>query len=285
MNCIEFEAALERGVETRKPLDTALIEHASACAACRADWDIHRQLEVAVTAWRFDLGIQAFAGLSDQHQDAANSFVESVSPPRGLADSVLEECLLRDHRSQPVPQSAQMTSAIELVTQAPSVSTLRSIATNQAFSPHSRSAGFSIACVSACLLVAVLSTIRMSERNQEGLARVDSRLRTQGSIALPSHTHSSDAQATVNVSETLNAVISDLRFEYDEMATETKIVAREFVRVIPNRLPVVSPREPEEVPDRPSTSEVVRIWQPIGSRVESALGFLWQAVPSEVPSG
>jgi hypothetical protein len=35
----------------------------------------------------------------------------------------------------------------------------------------------------------------------------------------------------------------------------------------------------------PLTDSVNSIWKPIGNRVEDALGFLWDAVPSRVPSG
>ena len=88
------------------------------------------------------------------------------------------------------------------------------------------------------------------------------------------------------VSSTLSRVISDLRSEYDEMANETNSAIHEVVNVIPQRVAASVMPEAEEfevlIPD---SSEVNRVWKPIETRVETALGFLLRAVPSDAPSG
>jgi|GEM_PF-5714293 hypothetical protein len=52
MNCIEFESAMERAIELRQPLAATTLEHTMTCAACRRNWELQRQLEIAIAAWR-----------------------------------------------------------------------------------------------------------------------------------------------------------------------------------------------------------------------------------------
>ena len=89
----------------------------------------------------------------------------------------------------------------------------------------------------------------------------------------------------LDVSETLSEVFSDLRSEYREIASETRSAAMDLVNRLPGQMDIFIPAERDDVVVPSTTNDVSRFWAPIGSRVETALGFLWQAVPAEIPSG
>ena len=93
------------------------------------------------------------------------------------------------------------------------------------------------------------------------------------------------ANSPIDLPLTLTEVFSDLRSEYRDLASETTSVARDLVNGLPVRVEVPVRPQPDVVVFGPTANDVGRIWRPIGSRVESALSFLWQTVPSEVPSG
>jgi hypothetical protein len=93
------------------------------------------------------------------------------------------------------------------------------------------------------------------------------------------------AEVRLDVSQTLSEVLADLRSEYREVADETRSVALDLVNSIPGRveIPDQSMLSDIEIPTTPR--DVGQMWRPIGSRVETALGFLWQAIPQEIPPG
>ena len=247
MNCIEFEAALERGIETREPLVSSAIEHAAVCSDCRIDWDIHRQLDAVIAVWR---PVEPPLNLVDS--DFADSVLAELTMPI-VTNGLLANMVMNGHRATPVQSNSRTSASV----------------------PRGRSSGFAIASVAVCLFIAVISTTQHTRRNSLDLARADrARITVRAS-----------SQSSLDVSQTLTAVISDLRSEYREMAAETTLVARNLVNAIPHHIPVTIRSDPDEIQPRPRSSAVARIWLPIGNRVESALGFLWQAVPSEVPSG
>ena len=263
MNCIEFETALEFSVETRQPLETAALSHTLNCDNCRSELEIHRQLETAIDAWRSEIGIQAVAGLTDQQLKALASTVHPATLPADLCDLVLAELTM----------SPVMTGSSESNVGDHQKLTLRSIPKESSL-PR-RSGVLAIASVAACLALAVIFATNQAGRNSDELVQVA----PSPVIVQPI------ASAPLDVSQTLTAVFSDIRSEYREMASETTSVARDLVNVFPQHVTVPFQANHDEVELRPTSGDVVRIWRPISSQVESALGFLWQAVPSEVPAG
>ena len=134
--------------------------------------------------------------------------------------------------------------------------------------------GFSVLVASfTCVMIAVMFLSRIEKQE------LASRERTSPT------TDSLLAQAPLDVSQTLSEVLLDLRTEYHELATETKSAAMEFVNGLPRQIEIPQSPAPEEFSLGSTSSDVSRIWRPIGSRVETALGFLWQSVPSDIPSG
>ncbi len=266
MNCIEFEAALELSVETRQPLEPAAVKHTLNCDNCRSEWEIHRQLDTVIDAWRSEIGIQVVAGLTDQQLKALASTVHPATLPAGLCDLVLAELTkpaLTHGPAKPVAIGYQHSSP----------KALRSKPKNSDL-PR-RSGALAIASVAACLFLAVIFATNQAGRDSRELVKV----------APPTFVEQPIASVPLDVSQTLTAVFSDIRSEYREMASETTSVARDLVSVFPQHVSVPFQASHDEVELRPTSGDVVRIWRPISSQVESALGFLWQAVPSEVPAG
>ncbi len=263
MNCIEFEAALEISVEMRLPLEPAALNHTLNCDHCRSEWEIHCQLDSAIDAWRWNAGIQAVGGLADHQLKALASTVHLVTPPSDLCDLVLAELTM-----SPVSLGSFKSDARDHQQLA-----LRSKPKNS--DSRSRSGFLAVASAAACVVLTVIFATNRAGRSSAELARVS----TPPAIEQPTNPTSLD------VSKTLTAVLSDIRSEYREMANETTSVARDLVNVFPQHVTVPFPSSPNEVELHPTSGDVVRIWHPISSQVESALGFLWQAVPSEVPAG
>jgi len=251
MNCIEFEAAVEHAVETREPLAPTMLEHTSTCTDCRQFWEVQQQLDAVIVAWRS----------AKPPVELVGAVLVELAKPFG-ADSLrrIESRLEQDDLWANEVISGSRTNAI----QAPSATTRKS-----------QSGHLAMASVAACVAFAVVFATQFSGQDRHELARAPQTRMIDRN----------DVNAPVDVSSTLTAVFSDLRSEYREMASETTSVAREMVNAIPHRVPVSALPVRDEIDLRPNPSDVVRMWQPIGSRVESALGFLWQAIPSEVPSG
>ncbi len=264
MNCIEFEAALELSVETRQPLEFLALKHTLECESCRSDWEIHRQLDTAIGAWRSGVGIEALTSLTDQQLKALATGRDQVSSPAGLLDSVLAELIdpaLTVAVSEPDGRTHHGLPRTALHSKSKDSNSQR------------RSGVLAVASVAACLVLAVIFATNQAGRSSVEVARV-----SPAPAIDPIST-------TLDVSQTLTAVFSDIRSEYREMASETTSVARDLVNALPQHVTVSFPSSHDEVELRPTSEDVVRIWRPISSRVESALGFLWQAVPSEVPAG
>jgi hypothetical protein len=242
MNCIEFEAAIDRSVEQRTAVDPAALEHATACPPCRMAWERHCRLETAIAAWR------------------------PIERPTSLVDAVLAELRLStESHVQHAPVAAVDEKGDRPV--------------------RVRSGGRAVMSVAAVLIVVAVFSSRYASA-PFNLAHDTSGTDAQGNgDAPPGIDHS-----TLSVAQTLSTVLSDLKSEYHELASETSSAARELVNALPHR--IVLPVGPNSaVNDVPLTelplksSDVARAWLPIGSRVETALGFLWQAIPNDVPAG
>jgi hypothetical protein len=263
MNCIEFEGAMELSVETRQPLEPAALNHTLDCENCRSEWDIHRQLDTVIEVWRSEVGLQAVSGLTDQQLKALASTVHPATLPADLCDLVLAEFKMPPvrHRSSELNVGDHQQLAVCSISK-------------ESDSPR-RSGLLAIASVAACLFLAVIFATNQPRRNSVELAQ----------LAPPPVIEQPIASTPLDVSQTLTAVFSDIRSEYREMASETTSVARDLVNVFPQHVTVPFQASHNELELRPTSGDVVRIWRPISSQVESALGFLWQAVPSEVPAG
>ena len=247
MNCTEFKTAVERAAEIREPLTPDALAHVSTCSECRSVLAIDQQLDAVIAAWRH------------------------AEPPTKLVDAVLAE--LSNPLWQDDLQEINELSKIEdeeLVTVGQSIeSTPRR---------RNRSRVLVIASLSVCLLIAVVSIGLYSGARSPHL----------GDLAQATHLGDSDpslADSSMDVSETLVELLFDLQSEYREMATETTSAAREMVNAIPQRVSASMMPDPDEIDLLPSSSDVRRMWKPIGNRVGTAFSFLWQTVPSEVPSG
>lgn len=237
MNCIEFEAAIERAVEQRTPLSSAMLEHAGGCAACQQLCDRYLVLESAITAWR------------------------QPEAPAGLVDSVMGYLNWPDRLDEILPAAEQVSS------------------TRRAFSGtrsrSRRSQGWAIVGMSACLLIAAIVLIRA---NRHGGMDLASKAKGRWNVA-------DRINEPVDLPRTLTAVLSDLKSEYSGIAVETSNTARDLVSAIPRPATTAVLPETDEFMLSAAPGEMARMWKPIGNQVGSALGFLLQAVPSEVPSG
>ena len=205
-------------------------------------------------------------GLTDQQMKAFATGIDPASLPAGLRDSVLAELI-----------DPALTSALS----EPDAMTYHGLPRTAIHSKpkdsdsQRRSGILAVASVAACLVLAVIFATNQAGRSSVDLARVSPTPPIEQPITF----------TPLDVSQTLTAVFSDIRSEYREMASETTAVARDLVNVFPQHVSVPFQASHDELELRPTSGDVVRIWRPISSQVESALGFLWQAVPSEVPAG
>ena len=270
MNCIEFESALEFSIETRLPLEHLAVNHILDCDRCRSEWEIRCQLDTAIDEWRSDVGIQAVADLTDQQLSSLANAMHPTIPPVDLCDLVLAE-LLEPAITYGVAKPN--LTGHQLLPQ-------RGLRTKSKGPDIQRRSGFlAVVAVAACLMLAVIFATNQADRDSAELVRVSppSDIEKSATPTAP--------PTPLDVSQTLTAVLSDIRSEYREMASETTSVARDLVNALPQHVTVPFPASRDEVELTPTSGDVVRIWRPISSPVESALGFLWQAVPSEVPAG
>ena len=95
----------------------------------------------------------------------------------------------------------------------------------------------------------------------------------------------------VQVSESVVAVLADLKAEYQELANETTATARDFAAVMPQSvawpvavLPVRDARPADDAAN-PVPQPSADLGRSIGDQIGQAIGFLWESVPSRVPSG
>ena len=258
MNCTEFEAAVERAIESREPIAEDLFAHTTTCSTCRNVLELHQQLDAAIDAWRL------------------------ATPPSGLVNSVLLEL------SEPSwsEDSAELRILLGLdefktnQTKAEPAFVVRS--KEPVVRRKTRTSALTMSSIAACLFVGVVLITSYSGNNAiQQRNRLEHFFQNQtGNL---SKTESS------GVSSKLTELLTDLRSEYREIASETTSAAKEIVNVIPQRVAASIIAETNEITNEiellPTSSDVTRMWQPIGSRVGTALSFLLQAVPSEFPSG
>lgn len=251
MNCSSFESALEQATETREPLSAQAAAHAQSCTACGQRMLRSQLLDDVIAAWRL------------------------TTPPRGLVDSVLAKL------AEPAAEIAgSFNDAEEFDTVATHASTMSasnwesSVPARKTTTKSARSSFFAVATIAACLMIAIVTSMRSPQSAfspETQLAKVSSPV-TETRLDSP-----------FDVPGALSTVLASLQSEYRGIASETTSAANEIVASIPDRdSELLDVDQPEMFP---AADEVTRALNPIGSRVGSALGFLLQTIPSEVPAG
>lgn len=256
MNCSEFEAVLHEQVESRRsPLSEEAVAHRQSCPACESLWRDHCLLESAISAWR------------------------PVEVPASLSDRVL-----RSLAGPSAPLSDEMPTVL-----------LESGSLEHAVLPRRqlRRTNWAVAATVACVAMACWVAARHIDPLQEGGATVArtipnaSRSLTGGQPSISTGTEVSE----VGVSESVVAVLTDLKAEYQELANETTATARDFAAVMPQSvawpravLPVregLLANDGTEAAPQPGAE----LGRSIGDQIGQAISFLWETVPNRVPSG
>ena len=254
MNCIEFETAAEQAIETRTSLDALALAHAATCSSCQKSLIRDCFLNSTIGAWK------------------------QVQPPSRLLNAVLNELSLKP--SEQIDSHIDDLSPIHdtdliEITYRP---TLPAATTVQNIPRRSHSSILAMSALAACLFAMAFLALNIDILSVQPKDRL-----TQAS---PNRRLNADRTNTsYDVSKTLAEVYSDFRSEYREIASETRTAAKEIVNAIPQNVVPPFVTDAENIDLLPDASDVGRILNPIGSRVATALDFLWQAIPSEASSG
>lgn len=144
--------------------------------------------------------------------------------------------------------------------------------------PQPRSGRWAVAAVAACLALACLFTVRNGDVGRDRpMARA---------LIVPSNGPATLANAApVEVSESVVALLADLRAEYRGLADETSATARDLAAVLPQSVAWPHPGLTGGSSDEPSSAPASEIGRSIGDQIGQAIGFLWQSVPGGEPSG
>ncbi len=187
--------------------------------------------------------------------DAAVTLWRPVEAPASLTDLVLRS--LHDERSLSQPNR---------------------VARDVAPRPQVRSGRWVVAATAACLAMACLFAARQGgDRHDRPIARA--------TVAQPDE-HTPLVQAVpVGVSESVVALLADLKAEYRGLADETKATAQDFAAVLPQTVTWPNSALPDAENDDTPPQPVSELGRSIGDQIGQAIGFLWQSVPSGDPSG
>ncbi len=186
--------------------------------------------------------------------DAAVTLWRPVEPPAGLADFVLRS--LHDETLLPPLKRVEIDVAVR---------------------PQPRSGRWVVAVTVACLALACLVAVRPDrDERDRPMVRVP--------VVQPGDTSPPASATPVEVSESVVALLADLKAEYRGLADETRATARDFVAVLPQPVTWPNPALPGGEVDEPPSQPVSEIGRSIGDQIGQAIGFLWQSVPSD-PSG
>jgi len=143
---------------------------------------------------------------------------------------------------------------------------------------QSHAGRWAVAAVVACLVLVCVIAGRNGDVGRGGqLARTPNMLTDGAGLFAGS--------PPTEVSESVVALLADLKAEYRGLANETTATAQDFVAVLPQPVawPNASSSEPEE--DSLASPPVSEIGRSIGDQIGQAIGFLWQTVPGEAPAG
>lgn len=187
--------------------------------------------------------------------DAAVKLWRPVEAPASLTDLVLRS--LHDERPLLQPMRIEMEAAPRLPV---------------------RSGRWVVAATAACLAMACLFAVRNGDDERD-------RPMAHAPVALSNNSTTLANAAPVEVSDSVVALLADLKAEYRGLADETKATAQDFVAVLPQ--PVAWPNSalPGTGNEEASSQPVSEIGRSIGDQIGQAIGFLWQSVPSGDPSG
>lgn len=255
MNCKEFETAFEAAIERRSTLESTFVQHIGTCLNCRTVWQRQQSLDAAIAAWK------------------------EIQPPVGLDDAVLAD-LARSPNLTDLDCLAPLTSSDEL-------SDLRQLGYAQPPRPvrlaqTRNQTGFggllvvasSVACVVVIVTFAQMFSRTPLGRELEDMANFN-RIR-------------SDQIAGTNLprdySKAMTEVMSEFKTEYDDFATETSAAVFAIADAMSPRSDAAVTQADGNSDLVPQASDAVKIWQPFGSRVKTAFGFLRLALPSQGPS-
>ncbi len=256
MNCSEFEAALDELVESRghHQSDSA-VAHRQSCPSCESLWHDHCLLESAIFVWR---PVEVPASLSDQ-------VLRSLADPSSPLPGELPTVTLRSHLVEPaglLPRQSHRKNWVVAAT---------------------------VVCVA---MTCWMATRRMDSLRENGPAVA--RTTQNGSRPSTGERQSVGAGVEVSevgVSESVVAVLADLNAEYQELARETTATARDIAAVMPQSVAwpqtVLPVREELLVNDGTDSAPQpgAELGRSIGDQIGQAIGFLWETVPSRVPSG
>lgn len=256
MNCSEFEAVLHERVESRRsPLSDEAVAHRQSCPACESLWRDHCLLESAISAWR------------------------PVEVPVSLSDRVL-----RSLAGPSTPLSDEMPTVL-----------LEPGSLEPAALPRRqwRRTNWVVAATVACVAMACwIATRRIDPLRDDGATVARATPNASRSLTGEQPSISTGTEVSeVGVSESVVAVLTDLKAEYQELANETTATARDFAAVMPQSvawpravLPVregLLANDGTEAAPQPGAE----LGRSIGDQIGQAIGFLWETVPNRVPSG
>ena len=203
------------------------------------------------------------------HQlDEIISAWRQTPPPVGLVDAVLAKLADPTFASEPQDLSDLRSEPLVVRHRHESAPVRRS----------NRTQAVAVVSMASCLFVAMTGLLYLfSETDHSG-----NRL-TRSAAAPVAIEVTTDA--SYDVSNKLVGVLTGIRSEYHEIASETSSAARDLVTSIPLRVAESVLPATEEFEMIPDGNNVKQIFQPIGKRVGRAFGFLLEAVPSEIPAG
>lgn len=256
MNCSKFEVVLNEQIDSRRsPLSEEAVTHRKSCPACESLWRDHCLLESAISAWR---PVDVPASLSDR-------VLRSLTGPSAPLTDEMPTVLLESRSLEPAVLSRR----------------------------QSRRTNWVVAATLACVAMTCwMATRRIDPLREDGtaVARTTPNARRSVTGGQPSLGKGAEV-SEVGVSDSVVAVLADLKAEYQELANETTATARDFAAVMPQS--VAWPRAVlpvrEEISEDHGTDAVpqpgAELSRSIGDQIGQAIGFLWDTVPSRVPSG
>ncbi len=255
MNCSEFEAGLHELVVSHSQQHShEALAHQGGCPACETLWRDHCLLESAIAAWR---PVEVPATLCDRVLQSLSGY----SSP-SLASVALPS--LSPHLNEPAVEPA-----------------------NRSLRPPRRTR-WVIAATVACIAMTCWMATRSNNLLREPAGMI-ARVHPVVDPDVPRQRMA--AVSEVGVSESVAAVLADLKAEYQELANETSATARDFAAAIPQSVAWPSAVLPmrDTIPSNDGADIApqagVEIGRSIGDQIGQAIGFLWESVPGRVPSG
>ncbi len=256
MNCSKFEVVLNEQIDSRRsPLSEEAVTHRKSCPACESLWRDHCLLESAISAWR---PVDVPASLSDR-------VLRSLTGPSAPLTDEMPTVLLESRSLEPAVLSRR----------------------------QSRRTNWVVAATLACVAMTCwMATRRIDPLREDGATVALTTPNARRSVTGGQPSLGKRAEVSeVGVSDSVVAVLADLKAEYQELANETTATARDFAAVMPQS--VAWPRAVlpvrEEISEDHGTDAVPQpgadLSRSIGDQIGQAIGFLWDTVPSRVPSG